>query len=227
MKNILLLHGAIGSSAQLQPLDEKLKEQFLVHLMNFSGHGGEAMPAKFSIPLFADDVLRYLDKNKIEKINIFGYSMGGYVALYLAKHYPNRVEKIFTLGTKFNWTPEIADKEIKMLDPDKIAEKIPAFAKVLEERHAPNDWKEVLRKTADMMVELGNHNTLDLSDYRMIEHRAVIALGDLDNMVTAEETKAVAANLKNAELVVLEETAHPIEKTSPGMIAEKLIVFLK
>src|SRR6218665_691823 len=165
MQHMLLLHGAIGAKDQLLPLAEKLSGPFTVHTLSFSGHGGEAMPDAFSMQLFANDVLNYLEKNNIPKISIFGYSMGGYVALYLAKHHPEKVEKIFTLATKFLWTPEIAAKEIKMLDAEKIAEKIPAFAQILEKRHTPNNWKVVLQKTAAMMMEMGASNPLQLSDF--------------------------------------------------------------
>ena len=47
-----------------------------------------------------------------------GHSMGGYVALKLALKRPELVDRIITLGTKFNWTPEVAAKEVKMLNPD-------------------------------------------------------------------------------------------------------------
>ena len=80
MHKLLLLHGAIGAKDQLQPLAQALKNDYEVHALNFSGHGGEQMPNSFSIELFANDVLTYLDKTNIQKINIFGYSMGGYVA---------------------------------------------------------------------------------------------------------------------------------------------------
>jgi esterase/lipase len=214
MNHLLLLHGAIGAKDQLQPLAEKLKNDFIVHTISFSGHGGEKMPDHFSIPLFAEDVLSYLKKNNIDKINIFGYSMGGYVALYLAKHHPSTVSKLFTLATKFAWTPEISQKEIKMLDADKIAEKIPAFAEILKKRHQPNDWKELLNKTAGMMTALGNKNTLTLEDLRSIDTPALISVGDNDNMVTLDETKNVAQHLKNAELLIMQDTLHPIEKVT-------------
>src|SRR4029077_13449669 len=101
MQHLLVLHGAIGAKDQLQPLAEKLRSHYIVHTLNFSGHGGETIPATFSIEGFANDVLHYLKQNNIDKINIFGYSMGGYVALYLAKHYPEKVNKAATLATKF------------------------------------------------------------------------------------------------------------------------------
>ena len=93
MNSLLLLHGAIGAKDQLQPIAEQLKNTFDVHTLNFSGHGGEPMPSSFSIEQFAGDVLLFLKQNNISKTNIFGYSMGGYVALYLAKHHPDRLKR--------------------------------------------------------------------------------------------------------------------------------------
>ncbi|HLC82340.1 MAG TPA: alpha/beta fold hydrolase [Bacteroidia bacterium] len=227
MQKLLLLHGAIGAKDQLQPLAEELKNDYEVHSINFSGHGGEQMPNSFSIELFANDVLTYLDKNNIQKINIFGYSMGGYVALYLAKYYPNKIEKVFTLATKFEWNPDISQKEIKMLDANKIEEKIPAFAKILENRHQPNNWKVLLKKTSDMMIALGNKNCLTLQDLTSITIPTKIGVGDNDNMVTLGETKEVAQNLKNSELVILQDTLHPIEKVDLKNLSEEIKTFFK
>lgn len=225
MKHLLLLHGAIGAKDQLEPLAEILKNDFMVHTLSFSGHGGESIPETFSIKVFAEDVLTYLKKNNIEKINIFGYSMGGYVALYLAKHYPGKIINVFTLATKFSWNPEISQKEIKMLDAEKIAEKIPAFAKMLEIRHAPHNWKVLLKKTADMMLALGNDNTLTLQDLENIEIPVTVSVGDNDNMVTLGETKDVCQHLKNGQLIILPDTLHPIEKVDVGKLAEKIKLF--
>ena len=227
MQKLLLLHGAIGAKDQLQPLADLLKSDFEVHTLNFAGHGGEKMPEFFSIELFANNVLTYLEQNNITKINIFGYSMGGYVALYLAKYYPNKIEKIFTLATKFSWNSDISSKEIKMLEPNKIEEKIPAFALLLEKRHHPNDWKVLLKKTSEMMIALGNKNCLTLQDLTSISTRAMISVGDNDNMVTLGETKEVAQNLKNSELLILQDTLHPIEKVVVDNLGMEIKTFFK
>ncbi len=51
--------------------------------------------------------------------------MGGYVALYLAKHHLQLVHKIFTLATKFHWDETVAANENKRLQPEGIEEKVP------------------------------------------------------------------------------------------------------
>lgn len=225
MTDLLLLHGAIGAKDQLEPLRQTLKGQFEIHTLNFSGHGGQPMGKPFSIEQFAAEVLAYLDAQRIAKTDIFGYSMGGYVALYLAKLHPDRIDRIFTLATKFEWTPEIAEREIRMLNPEKIAEKIPAFAAQLEKRHQPNDWKKVLNQTAEMMVSLGNQNPLKLEDFQNIQNRIRIAIGDQDAMVTLEETIAVYRQLPNATLAVLPDTQHPIEKVNLERLSSELAHF--
>lgn len=228
MKHLLLLHGAIGSSEQLQKLKDTLSDEFIVHSINFSGHGGIPLPSDaFSIALFAADVISWMDTHSISHIAIFGYSMGGYVALYLAKHHPDRIAKIFTLATKFSWTPEIAAQEIKMLNAEKIEEKIPAFAETLKKRHLANDWKIVLAKTIEMMLELGNKNALTDNDYCCIEIPVILSIGDNDKMVSLNETSAVNKLLKNSELLLLPNTSHPIETINVSLLSQHIRSFFK
>lgn len=228
MQHLLLLHGALGSTEQLMPLSAFLSEQFKIHTLDFTGHGhSEEESDSFSIELFSKQVLTYLDENAIDKINLFGYSMGGYVSLYFANHHPERVNKVVTLATKFLWTPAIAQQETKMLNPEKIIEKIPAFAYALEKRHFPHDWKRLLQKTAGMMKELGDHPPLNDPDFEQVPHPVLLSIGDKDSMVTLEETIHIFRKLKNANLLVLPNTTHPIEKTNIKKLASEIAIFLE
>ena len=227
MQHILLLHGAIGAMDQLSDLQNDLADSFFVHRINFSGHGGSPLSDDpFSINLFAEDVLLFLDKEQIETIHIFGYSMGGYVAMYLAKHHPQKIKKIITLATKFAWDVTIAANEIKMLNAEKIEEKLPEFANSLKKRHAPNNWKTVLEKTVAMLVEMGKNNPLKPGDYVSIPHPSLLMLGDRDKMVTLDETLEIYKNLSNAQLAVLPNTPHSIEMVNTGKLANELKSFL-
>lgn len=222
MQHLLLLHGALGAADQLQPLKAALSDQYHVHTLNFKGHGDAQDTEKFSIEIFAEQVLHYLEQHHIEKANIFGYSMGGYVALYLAKQHAQRIHKIFTLATKFLWTPVVAQQEIKMLNAEKIAEKLPAFAQTLEKRHAPHDWKKLMQKTADLMISLGDHVPLTDADFEQFELPVLVGIGDKDTMVTLEETIHVYRKLKNGSLLVLPKTQHPIEKVNLEKLADAI-----
>ena len=211
-ETILLLHGALGSKSHFDALKERLANSFDVHTMNFEGHGGEVSDNDFSIELFTDNVIAYLTANSIDKTNIFGYSMGGYVALNIALKYPAKVIKVVTLGTKFNWDVASAEKEVKMLNPTKVAEKVPQFAEVLNRMHAPHDWRLLMTKTADMMIDMAKGAKLFEDDFKKIKTPVVIGIGSLDNMVSLEESENISKLLPNATLVQLEGVRHPIDK---------------
>ncbi len=219
MNHILLLHGAIGAASQLQPLQSMLENDFKAHTLNFNGHGANAFGNAFSIEQFATEVADYIRDNGLESIHIFGYSMGGYVAMYLATKHPDLVKSICTLATKFYWDEAVAEKEIKMLDADKIEEKIPAFAKQLELRHAPNNWKDLLGKTKKMLIAMGNNNPLKTADYSTITNPVLLMLGDRDKMVLLEETVTVYKALPNAQMAVLPGTPHPLEQADMEQLA--------
>lgn len=228
MQHILLLHGALGSKDLLQPLASELNNEFQVHTFNFSGHGGRPFPdTRFSIPLFAEQIAQYMQDTGIAQAYIFGYSMGGYAALYLAKHHPEKVNKLITLATKFHWDEKTAVREVQLLDGRTIQAKVPAFAAQLQQRHAPNDWLMLLDWTKQLLTDLGKQNTLLLEDYANITTPCLILLGDRDKMVTLEETVAVYKQLPNAQFGVIPGTPHALEQVSAGMLAEMIRRFIK
>lgn len=219
-QHLLLLHGAIGSKQQLQELADILEDKYIVHTISFSAHGGTHISEEpFSIELFAEEVLNYLQENNIAQTTVFGYSMGGYVALYLAKYYPQKINKVITLATKFYWDEEIAAREIKMLDADLIQKKLPAFAQQLQQRHAPQDWKIVLEKTKEMMLNLGKKSPLQLNDYALVEAPCLLLLGDRDKMISMEETVKVYKQFPNAQFGMLPDTPHPIEQVDVNTLS--------
>lgn len=177
-----------------------------------------AMLSGLSIADFANDVLSYLDNMQIAKADIFGYSMGGYTGVYLARHFPDRVNKIITLATKFYWDETIAAKEIKMLDAGTIEQKLPDFGAALAARHAPADWKLLLQRTAAMLEAMGKNNPLTEDDYKAISHNILLMSGDRDKMVPPEETLAAYKAFPAAKLMILPGTGHPIEQVDLSLL---------
>ncbi len=212
MQKLLFLHGALGSQAHFSAVKANLSNDFEMYSFNFKGHGGSEMPdGDFSIQNFAEEVIAFLNQNKIQKTNIFGYSMGGYVGLYLAKNFPERIDKLFTLATKWHWTLENAERESKMLNPTIIKEKVPKYADSLLQLHGAK-WEILMEKTAAMMVELGANPTFKNSDFETIETPVLVGVGDKDVMVSLDETIQVYRSLPNAQLLVMPNTTHPIDR---------------
>lgn len=236
MLHIIFLHGALGSASQLSPLIsyfQSLYPEVKCHVLEFTGHGKKAAQNKdidFSIQQFSNDLLSYIlkiDKKPNDKICVFGYSMGGYAALNLLKTHQDIIDRLFTLGTKFNWNEESSKAEVKHLEPDKIESKIPKFAEALKERHSSAEWKNVLSNTAKMMLELGRAPLLQSNDLKNIDCNVRICVGDSDNMVTIEESEKASRDLKNGSLLVLPETLHPIEKVDIKKLCHEIHEFFK
>jgi pimeloyl-ACP methyl ester carboxylesterase len=224
--HLLLLHGALGSLETLSPLAKALDRERLVFSLNFSGHGGTPIEHPFSIDLFTAEVLEVLDKVELAQVDIFGYSMGGYVALNLARHHPERVRRIYTLGTQFDWRPELAAAAIKRLVPAQIEAKVPAFAETLAQRHHPEDWREVVEATAQMMQAMGAAGGFSAAAITEITHPVMVAVGQKDTLVNTHVSRQVARLLAKGQFAELAGLPHPIEQVDQLALAAQVAEFL-
>jgi esterase/lipase len=219
---LLLLHGALGSKKQFLELKSTLEKTYDVYDLNFEGHGGVQSANEFSIDLFTKNVIEFLRRKKIQQINIFGFSLGGYVGLSAALRIPDIIKKVITLGTKFEWSVESSEKEVKMLDPNIIEIKVAQFAKKLKEEHHPNDWKELMLKTGRMMINMGKGSKLKDEDLKSINQPVIIGIGSLDNMVSFEESEYAHKLIPNSKIIRLDGVNHSIVKND----IQNLVTFI-
>ncbi|MDI9339713.1 MAG: hypothetical protein QM534_04000 [Sediminibacterium sp.] len=112
-----------------------------------------------------------------------------------------------------------------MLDPITIQEKVPKFAQALNERHG-EAWIELLNKTGELMVGLGNNNLLTTERLQRIRNNVLLGLADGDTMVTEQETQFVYENLKQAQRFTVLNAKHPIETVDPEELAKTIQQFV-
>lgn len=220
--NILLLHGAIGSKSQMQTLNNLLSANHQVFSYDFPGHGEHPeLKQDFSIEVFENWVSDEI-KNMDGDIAILGYSLGGYVGLRLALQFPDRIKAVMTFGTIFDWHPNQAEKQIAMINPEKIKEKIPAFATILGEAHGEK-WMNVLNKTHKLLEKLGQKPLLNDDNLKEIKAKCLITVGDRDALVSIQESNYVYKLIPNAGLCVYSHTGHPIEKAPHNKIKKDFL----
>lgn len=222
--SILFLHGALGTAQDMNPLMNLMQERgFTTYSFNFSGHGKNAAePSEFRIDLFARDLEAFLKQQKIENPVVFGYSMGGYVALYHKANYEDSpIKMIFTYGTKFNWSENAVSKELPMLNPDHLLEKFPHFAEMLQDKHGER-WKQLLRSTAHMMQHLERLDGLTREDMSDIDIPVILILGDQDRAVTSEETHLTSSWLHHSQIKTISHSKHELERTNLREIADTI-----
>jgi pimeloyl-ACP methyl ester carboxylesterase len=224
--DLILLHGALGDATQLAPLADRLGRDRRTIVVELEGHGATPSPNRpLRIESFAASVLETMDDANISQADVFGYSMGGYVALYLAATWPDRVRRIATLATKLAWTPEIAARECALLDAATIRAKVPKFAAALEAKHTATGWEPLLTDTADLLRELGSRPRITDELLASIGQPVRISVGDRDATVTLDECVSAVRQLRNGELEVLPQTPHPFEKAPIERVAYSLSEF--
>lgn len=227
MPALILIHGALGAADQFEPWLPLLRPHFDVYVLELEGHGAQAFADRpFHIDHFADNLADLIAAKGLQGASIFGYSMGGYVAMRQALRAPSSIGRIFTFATKLAWSPETAAKEAKMLDPEAILAKVPKFAAQLEARHHGNDWRTHLAKTAALMQGLGAAPLLQAAEFAALDLPVRMGIGDRDNMVSLEETIAAYHALPQGQLFVMPGTGHPIERMDAARICAEIIAFL-
>lgn len=222
MKHLLLLHGALATSSQMQELQERLSSDFDVSSINFTGHGIEKLTTSgFSFDHFVGDIKSHIRYRELKELICFGYSMGGYAALLSSLSEP-AISQVITLGTKFNWNPEEAARETKMLNVEKIKEKVPSFAGVLAERHGEQYWESVVNSTSRLLEQLGNSPLLSKEKLSSIQVPVNCLVGDEDAVAGVIQTRQWAAWIPHGKVEVLTSTPHIFEKVDLAILVKAI-----
>ncbi len=221
MPQLILLHGALGTRESFGPLARLLRDDFELFIPDFKGHGSNNTGSPFTIRELSEQVAGLIKTEGLQRPSIFGYSMGGYAALRMAAETPQLAGAIVTLGTKFDWSPEVALRESSILDPEKITAKVPAFASWLEKLHG-TEWKSVCRETAAMMTGLAESPEID---FGKIISPVMIIRGENDALVSEAESRHAADSIPQGSFTTLENAPHPLEKVDPNALSHLLKSF--
>lgn len=224
MKDFILLHGALGAAKELEPLARQLESVVKIHVFEFSGHGKTAARESFFIDQFSRELADYIQKNGIEPV-IFGYSMGGYVALHMLATSDIKIELLITLGTKFDWNESSSKKEASFLDPERLEQQVPQYAAYLKDLHEEN-WIEVVKNTKELMLQLGKNPILSEENLSLIKTPVHICRGELDKMVNEEESLWAKSAINEAIYEEFQGMKHPLHQIDPVQLATILKNFL-
>lgn len=227
MEHLILLHGALGAAATLQPLSKTLESSAAVHLLDFSGHGERSVKnIPFNLPLFEEDILNFLVDRNIESAHFFGYSLGGYVALRLAISHPHRIKSITTLATKFDWNEATCRHESDKLNAAILEEKAPRFVSLLKKLHQNQDWKELVANTRQFLLSMYQHR-FSPDELAKINIPVCLLLGEKDRMVGLQETLDTARAINTAQFGILPGCTHPIEQVDLTVLSALITGFIR
>lgn len=225
---LILLHGALGHPDQFRQLEVLLQPHFDIHTLCFSGHGDQPLtPEGIPVAHLVLQVANYINQHELQQVVIFGYSLGGYVALLYALQEPDRVKSVLTLATKMSWSEAIAAQERRMLQPELIMKKIPAYAGQLARWHGEGKWQQLVAATGDMMQQLGKLPLLQEQQLKAIALPVQMMVGDQDKMVSIAETLEATRQIPGARFAVLPSSKHPFEQIRLSLLHSLMQDFWK
>lgn len=99
-KTILLIHGNMSSSLHYLPLVERIPEDYHVLALDLRGFGDSSYQKPFdTLEALADDVIAFMKALTLKKVVLAGWSAGGGVAMSIAAHHPELVEKLVLINS--------------------------------------------------------------------------------------------------------------------------------
>lgn len=123
---LMLLHGFTGSSETLSETSAALDKEFCVLRVDLPGHGksdSPSNPSAYSMERCALLLRGLLDELRIERINLFGYSMGGRTALSFTALHPERVCAVATLGASAGIESD-TERSARQKEDDKLSQRL-------------------------------------------------------------------------------------------------------
>ncbi len=98
---VIFIHGLALNKTMWHKQEALLKNNYRGIAYDVRGHGkSQAGNEEFSIELFADDLIHFMDILTIDKAVICGLSMGGYIALRAMEKYPERFSGLVLCDTQ-------------------------------------------------------------------------------------------------------------------------------
>ncbi|HQZ12283.1 MAG TPA: alpha/beta hydrolase [Devosia sp.] len=121
---LVLLHGAYGSADDWKGLTPTFAATHKVIAVDLQAHGRTTdRDTPITYEDMADDVAALLDHLKIGDATIFGYSMGGGVALQVAVRHPEKVNRLVaaSAGISYDALPDGFEEMIGTITPELFA----------------------------------------------------------------------------------------------------------
>jgi pimeloyl-ACP methyl ester carboxylesterase len=223
---VLLLHALPLDERMWEPQQEALSEYEVV-APNLYGLGGS------SIEGWAIAILRQV----WDEFAVVGASMGGYVALALARLAPERVRGLVLAGSRADAdSPERKQDRVETISlvqqqgADALWQKMKGMLTAGADADAEARTRELARgqATGDLVAALrAIRDRPDSTDVlASLEAPVVIAVGDQDERLSVDEAKALAKSAKKGRVALFEGAGHLPSIQQPDRFNEELLAFL-
>jgi methylmalonyl-CoA epimerase len=219
---LLVLHGALGSTElETRRLLPSLEPHFRTVAVDFAAHGrSDDFEAEepLTMEFFAENAVAVLDHLGLQRANVFGFSMGGAVALYLAHRHPERVGRMVVHGVNVRWDAGEVAVMTGGMDPESLAGLNPRWADGLQRAHGEGRWKALGARMVRFTQALPDRRFPDEA-LAAIAAPTLISHGDADRYFRLDHALHLWRTLPDAQLAVHPGLDHPIQGVHPARFA--------
>lgn len=219
---VLLLHGGMGNGDHFSHQVIALRDTFQVIVIDTRGHGRSSLPkGKLSYHAMAGDVIAVMDKLKLEKAAIVGWSDGGAIGLDLAVLKPDRVSRLFIIGTNYNAKGSKPRR-------GKPSATFTAYTAKCRTDHAKLGNKpRSFRAQIDAMLPIWRSpGGFTREQLKTIQAPTMVALGDHDEIIELAQIEEMSQLIPKGQLRVFKETSHFALWQDPTTFNKVLLEFL-
>ncbi|WP_394121886.1 alpha/beta fold hydrolase [Planococcus donghaensis] len=218
-ESILFIHG-LGASRWMWWQQEPAFSDYQVILADLPGHGKSVSTPWLSLADTTNLVAQHVIKNR--KIHVVGISLGGHVALELAKHYPEKILSTFISGITvqpmhFQFLLKVQSRIVQRgirnerylnklahgyyhLPPDKSSEFIADYQLLTKETYE-TIWQEIMQFRLD-------------ESYGHIDSPCLIVAGDQESRGILESIEIAPQFIPTAVTRLISDAQHawPVQK---------------
>ena len=222
---LVLLHGAFGFIEGWSTVLPTLTKTHQVIAIELEGHGHTRdLDRPLAYEQMTEDTAALLKQLKIKDADLFGYSMGGIVALGIAIRHPELVRKLAVLGSNVGSLKEVFEPESYRQFMSLNTDFAPAVLKEPYDRMAPDPkrWPILVEKILKMGRDFKGYTA---AECKSIKARVLIMLGDHDG-VRPEHAVEMYRLIPNAQLAIFPGGDHFLLFISPDRVLSTLVPFL-
>lgn len=241
---IVLLHGFLQDARAWNDITSRLAQNYLTVAIDIRGHGATGMAQGKPTPeAVASDIAAVLDAEGIEQAALWGYSMGGRLALNAALSDPARFSALIVEGAHAG-IEDAPARERRRGDDEKIAgfierspielfvdrwEKLPIFSSQSTELVARQRPVRLSQKPAALAAALRG---IGQASYEPVWTRlseitmpTLLLAGERDHTYV-RAARRMAELISSSELQLVRNAGHAAHLERPDLVAEMVKNFL-
>ena len=247
---IILIHGFLYNTVMWKKNIDDLAKKFKVYAIDLWGWGysERLKDLNYSYALYGKQIVGFLDALKIPRASLVGQSMGGGISVYVAAHFPDRVDKLILVDPTVIPYPMTTTGRIYQLPL--VGEFLNALpGNSLMKKNLKTVWFYDPQKVTDEYAEevlrplsiKGSYGGLMFilrnvlkepyvqEEAQMLAQRnkpILIIHGREDKAIPVDRSQKVNALWKGSQLVIFEKAGHTPQEEYPEKFNPLAVAFL-